>query len=70
MTVAKETLEYWNSLYERGDVPKLVKITKLSRSGVYKVLKDGDCGRAIASKITKYYLAVEQFQKAVNLDQD
>lgn len=42
MILAKETLKKWDGLRERGDIPKLVKLTGMSRSGLYIFFATGE----------------------------
>lgn len=44
-----------NTLRERGDIPKLVKLTGVSRSGLYVILGNGSCTSSVAAKLIKFY---------------
>lgn len=73
MTIPKDTLQSWNTLRERGDIPKLVKLTGLSRSSLYNVFDNGEVPTAkAAGKLLHFFLERERERNSVKqqLDQE
>lgn len=56
MIIAKDTLKEWNTLRERGDIPKLVKLTGMSRSALYVLLETGEyTNSSPVAKMTAFF---------------
>lgn len=74
MIIAKETLNNWNSLRERGDIPKLVKLSGLSRSALYVFLETGEYTNSTSVARMKTFFEQKAKDRAtaatLNEDQD
>lgn len=65
MTIPKDTRRTWKPLREKGDIQKLVRLTRLSRSKVYEVLAGGECTTKEAALFAKFFAARKSEREAV-----